>query len=63
MVFFKPKAPAGICTGKLLWIWAAYAFAMAWMWNALTAAGLPAAAIWALAGLAGTALLLATREI
>lgn len=63
MYYYEPKAPERICTGKLIWIWAVYAFAMAWLWNGLTAAGFSAPAIWSLAGIAGALVLLATREI
>ena len=51
------------CTGKLLWIWGAYALAMLWLWHGLTAVGLPSIVIWGIAAVAGAAVLLATREI
>lgn len=63
MVYHEYPAPRRACTGKLFWIWGVYAMAMCWLWNGLTAVGLPPIGIWALAGLAGAALLLATREI
>lgn len=63
MLYYEPKAPERICSGKLLWIWAVYAVAMSWLWNVLMAARFPAPAIWALAGIAGVLVLLATREI
>lgn len=63
MVYHEYKAPERICTGKLFFIWGAYAIGMCWLWNGLTAAGFSGLAIWALAGLAGALVLLATREI
>ncbi|HEY1976506.1 MAG TPA: hypothetical protein VGG89_08180 [Candidatus Baltobacteraceae bacterium] len=63
MVYHDYSGPGNVCTGKLFWIWGIYAVVMLWLWNGLTAAGLPAFAIWALAGVAGTLVLLATREI
>jgi hypothetical protein len=63
MVYHEYPAPEKACTGRLCWIWGVYAIAMAWLWNGLTAAGIPALAIWAMAGFAGAMLLLATREI
>ena len=62
MVYHEYESSGRVCTGRLFWIWGVYAVAMTWLWNGLTAAGFPAVAIWALAGLAGVALLVATRE-
>lgn len=62
-MLYQPKPSEAICTGKFVCIWSAYALGMSWLWNGLTAAGFPAGCIWALAGLAGVMLLLATREI
>ena len=62
-MLYQPKPTDAICSGKLVWIWGAYALGMSWLWNGLTAAGFPAGSIWALAGLAGVMVLLATREI
>ena len=63
MVYHEFNPPGKACTGRLFWIWGVYAMAMCWIWNGLTAAGVPAACIWAVAGLAGVLVLLATREI
>ncbi len=63
MLYREYTIPQRVCTGKLFWIWGAYAYAMWWVWNGLTAAGFPTPAVWGVAGLAGAMLLLATREI
>lgn len=63
MLYYEPKPQEGLCAGRLCWIWGGYAIAMLWLWDGLSAAGLPGAAIWALAGLAGACVLQATREI
>ena len=63
MLYQQPQVPERMCTGKLLGIWAVYAAGMSWLWHALSANGFSAATIWAVAGVAGAAVLLATREI
>lgn len=63
MLYREYKVPAEVCTGKLLWIWGVYAFAMSWLWSALTAAGFSAGVIWTLAALIGAGVHLAIREI
>jgi hypothetical protein len=53
----------GACTGKLLWIWGAYAFLMILLSNVMSDAGFSRGQIWAAAALIGFALLVWTREL
>ena len=59
----EPEVPRALCTGKLLWVWGAYAFAMVWLSHAMSAAGFAPAAVWAVAAVIGLALAFWMREI
>jgi len=62
-LYHQHGVPESVCTGRLFWIWGVYAATMAWLWNGLTAGGVPPAIVWILAGFIGAALLSVTREI
>jgi len=52
-----------VCTGKLVWCWALYAWAVAFLTHYVEAAGYPDAVAWVLGGVLGCLVLLWTREI
>jgi hypothetical protein len=59
----QPEAPEEACTGKLFWIWGAYAFGMLWMSRAMGETGIPPLVIWAVAGAIGLAIAVCMREL
>ena len=63
MVYHEYKVPESACAGRLFWIWGAYALGMLWLWNGLTAVGLPPSLIWLVAAAIGGCLLACTLEI
>lgn len=63
MVYYEYRLRQRACIARLFWVWGVYAMAMCWLWNGLTAAGFSSGAVWALAGVAGVLVLLATREM
>lgn len=58
----RPQTPGAICTGKLFWIWGAYAVGMLWMSQWLEAIAVPPAVVWAIAAAIGLCVAACTRE-